>query len=86
MKFEIDINAKQATTVPIRVRLIDDPPQTGVTMQVFVNNKWQPICTLRESGMLGLWDVKNEDLAGSGFKMAGQSYTWCHKCITTIVQ
>lgn len=73
-KFKYDLTtAKVATkTLPLMpVRMIDDPPQHGVTMQVFINGTWTSICTLRNSGTLGLWDIRAKSLREAGFVING---------------
>lgn len=57
---------------PIKVRLRPDhDEQSGITMEAYVGGTWQPICTLREDGVLGLWDVRNYGLVSAGFQMIG---------------
>lgn len=75
------------TTSPVRVRLVGDwAQQNGITMQVFVNNGWRPICTLREDGTLGLWDVGNKDLRKHGFDMGGRTPDSFGSFISTHIQ
>ena len=57
---------------PLRVRLVEHT-SGGVTMQVLVEDKWLPLCTLGTDGTLGLWDVKNDRLASVGFDMGGRT-------------
>ena len=73
MKFMLDTDYKPLSPDPLRVRLVDETlnSQRGITMQVLVIGKWHPVCTLRNEGSLGLWDVQNQDLAGVGFDMRG---------------
>lgn len=54
--------------IPLHVRLTQCQ-QGGITMQVYHRNTWLPICTLKEDGTLGLWDVKNKVLKDLGFDM-----------------
>lgn len=70
MKLVID--GQSVLETPIKVRLRPDhDEQSGITMEAYVGGTWQPICTLREDGTLGLWDVRNAGLLGAGFQMIG---------------
>ena len=67
MKLVIDGHETELPPTKVRLRL--DPGQKGITMEAYVSRTWQPICTLREDGILGLWDARNKGLAGAGFQM-----------------
>lgn len=67
--------------LPLPVRLLHDPEQDGITMQVLIGGTWNCICTLREDGTLGLWDVGNRQMHSKGFQMSSR-----HGPIVTKIQ
>lgn len=73
MEFILDTDYKLPSPDPLRVRLVDETltSERGITMQVRVDGTWQPVCTLKVEGSLGLWDVQNKGLSDAGFDMRG---------------